>query len=135
MTEKLQTMFKNKNTYYILGVVTLLLLLSLLLLLKPSRANPTGTFADQQVGDYSFTNATLTKEGQSSTYRVKVVNTSNTTKELSLIEIHLKDASNKELEVLYGYIGNSLNSKEIRELTASIDIDLSQATTVEYIIK
>ena len=135
MTEKLQTMLKDKKTYYILGIVVLLLLLSLLLLLKPSRANPTGTFPDQQVGDYSFTNATLTKEGQSSTYRVKVVNMSNTTKELSLIEIHLKDSANKELEVLYGYIGNSLNSKEIREITASIDIDLSQATTVEYIIK
>ena len=135
MTEKLQTIFKNKNTYYILGVVVLLLLLSLILLFKPSRANPTGTFPDQQVGDYSFTNATLTAEGQSSTYRVKVVNTSNTMKELSLIEIHLKDSANKELEVLYGYIGNSLNSKEIREITASIDIDLSQATTVEYIVK
>lgn len=135
MKQKIQTISKNKKTYYILGAVVLLLLLSLLLLLKPSSANVVGTYPDQQVGDYSFTNATISKEGETTTYKAKVENTSSTNKELSLIEIHLKNDSNQELEVLYGYIGESLASKEVRELTASIDKDISQATSVEYIIK
>lgn len=135
MKEKVQALLKEKKTYYIGGAVLGCLVLLLLLVVLPStKAEVAGNFPDQKVGNLAFQNGKLNIDGENSNYTVDVVNEGGN-QSLNLIEIHFKDNDQNELATLYGYIGSSINQKEKKTITTGVDMNLSKATTVEYIIK
>ena len=88
---------------------------------------------NQEVDNLLFENASLEYENNISTYTVDVTNKQDNIYNLKYINIKIKDEENNEY-TLIGYIGDYLNSNETRKITASIDKDITDITSITYSI-
>ena len=88
---------------------------------------------NQEVDNLLFENASLEYENNISTYTVDVTNKQDNIYNLKYINIKIKNEENNEY-TLIGYIGDYLNSNETRKITASIDKDITDITSITYSI-
>lgn len=133
--EKLNKITKNQK---IIGMITIFLFVGLIgfQLMKGSRATEDpGFLKNQTVENLEFSNASLVFENNVSTFSVQVMNTlGEDDYNLSTIEIIFKDSEGNEIENLLGYIGNSLEPKEVKILEASVDKEITNVSSIEYVI-
>ena len=83
---------------------------------------------DQEVDNLVFSNADLNGNKLS----VEVKNNSNEVYTLNTIDVVFKDESGSEITTLSGYIGNSLNTGDVKRLVVETDEDLSNSYSIEY---
>ena len=124
----------SKNTRNLIISSLVLGLGILLILIGSSLASTESTILkDQVVDNLSFENATLEYANNVSTFKVEVTNDNTEAYNLKYIEINFKDSSDK-VSKLIGYIGEVIASGETREITASIDKDITDSVSLEYSI-
>ena len=131
-------MFKIKefiNKYKIqTSVVCLFILLCIIFIVSSSFAEPnSGYLRNQTIDSLSFENANLVYENGITTFTVEVYNESGESYSLKNISINLTNDSN-DVTTLVGYIGEELETDEGKLITASIDQDLSNSTSLEYVV-
>ena len=124
----------SKNTRNLIISSLVLGLGILLILIGSSLASTESTILkDQVVDNLSFENATLEYTNNVSMFKVEVTNDNTEAYNLKYIEINFKDSSDK-VSKLIGYIGEVIASGETREITASIDKDITDSVSLEYSI-
>ena len=83
---------------------------------------------NQEIDNLVFSNADLNGNKLS----VEVKNNSNEVYTLNTIDVVFKDESGSEITTLSGYIGNSLNTGDVKRLVVETDEDLSDSYSIEY---
>ncbi len=124
----------NKKKIAIISVLSILVIGIAIYFIGRSVATVDSTILKNQVVDgLSFTDAKLGYEKGVSTITVNVTNTNKETYSLNYIEIKVTEESGNVI-TLIGYIGDSIDSEQKKIITASIDKDITTATSLEYII-
>ena len=124
----------NKNTRrLIIGALVLGLGILLVLIGTSIASTETTILQDKVVEGLSFENASLEYQNNTRTFKVEVTNTNSDPYNLKYIEIIFTDEKDQE-EKLIGYIGEEIKNEETREITASIDKDLTKSTKLKYSI-
>ena len=133
--EKLNKLTKNQK---IIGIITIVLFVGVIAfqIIKGTRAtDDPGFLKNQTVENLEFSNASLNYENNVSTFSVEVMNTlEGDDYNLSTIEIIFKDSEGNKIENLLGYIGNTIESKEVKVLEASVDKEITNVSSIEYVI-
>ena len=124
----------NKNTKNLIISSLVLGLGILLILIGNSLATSDSTILKKQVVDnLSFENASLEYIDNTSTFKVEVTNNNIDIYNLKYIEIIFKDENNISTKLI-GYIGESIDVGETKEIVASIDKDINNSVSLEYSI-
>ena len=124
----------SKKNKIILGICSIFIIGVAIMLLGVSYSSTeSGYLKDQTVSGLSFKNANLTTDNGVSTYTVQVSNDSEESYSLKTISIIFTDNSNNKT-ALSGYIGNELSASETKVMQASIDVELTDIVSVEYVI-
>ena len=124
----------NKNTKNLIISSLVLALGILLILIGNSLATSDSTILKNQVVDnLSFENASLEYMNNTSTFKVEVTNNNSDIYNLKYIEIIFKDEKDISTKLI-GYIGESIEVGETREIVASIDKDITNSVSLEYAI-
>ena len=124
----------NKKYIPILSIIIVLVLGVVIYFVGPSVATKDSTILkDQEVEGLTFTNADLNVEKGISTLSVSVTNTNKEAYSLNYIEIVVKD-DKENSNTLIGYIGDKVEPNDTKIITASIDKDITNSTSLEYII-
>ena len=106
----------------------------------PTPENPTNITdkemtKDQTVESLKFTNTEITYDGNMTTFRSEVTNTSNNEVILSNVIAYItyenEDGEQKTLEMMV-YFGEKLQAGETRSTKNNIDVDLRKASKIEY---
>lgn len=119
----------------LLGGLGCLFLAIILIGIGVSYSDPNSSYlSDQTVENLEFKNANLVYENGVSKYTVEVTNSLTTNYSLKTIDIIFKDSSGNEIENLVGYIGNTLTPGEMKLLDASVDKELTDIVTIEYVV-
>ena len=118
-----------------LGGIALFFLAIITIGLGISMADPeSGYLSDQTIDGLTFENAKLVYENGVSTYTVEVVNDLEEEYNLKNINIVFKDGEGNEIVTLLGYIGEKLSVGETKLIDASINEEISNITSIEYVI-
>ena len=133
---KLKRIKMSKNKKIILGTLGgLVLLLGILGIIKSTFAIYDSEYLNVQiVDDLEFTNAFENYTDNIYTFNVEVTNTKEEEYKLKTIDVVFKDKNNNEIEILNGYIGDSLGSKEKKILSVSVDKEIKDIGSISYII-
>lgn len=133
---KLKRIKMSKNKKIILGTLGgLVLLLGILGIIKSTFAIDDSEYLNVQiVDDLEFTNAFENYTDNIYTFNVEVTNTKEEEYKLKTIDVVFKDKNNNEIEILNGYIGDSLGSKEKKILSVSVDKEIKDIGSISYII-
>ena len=124
----------SKNTRNLIIVSLVLGLGILLVLIGQSLASSESTILQKQVVEgLSFDEATLEYTNEESIFKVEVTNNNTSTYNLKYIEIKFTDEEGN-ISKLIGYIGESLEAEETKEIAASIDKDITNSVNLEYSI-
>lgn len=125
-------MSKNKKIMLAtLGGIALLL--GILGIIKSTFAIDDSEYLNVQiVDDLEFTNAFENYTDNIYTFNVEVTNTKEEEYKLKTIDVVFKDKNNNEIEILNGYIGDSLGSKEKKILSVSVDKEIKDIGTISY---
>ena len=124
----------NKKNIPTLSIILVLVLGVIIYFVGPSIATLDSTILkDQEVEGLTFTNADLVVEDGISTLTVSVTNTNSDTYSLNYIEIVVTDDKDNS-DTLIGYIGESIDSNETKIITASIDKDITNSKSLDYVI-
>ena len=124
----------NKKYIPILSIILVLVLGVVIYFVGTSTATDTSTILrDQEVEGLTFTNANLSVDKGISTISVSVTNTNKEAYSLNYIEIVVKD-DKENSNTLIGYIGDKVEPNDTKIITASIDKDITNSTSLEYII-
>ena len=91
-----------------------------------------GVIEDKTVGELKLTNSSLLTEENSSTLVTLVTNPTDKNISVRIFNIYVKDKDGNEIVKLQGYVGGEVPAGESREITSSVDMNLSNAHTVEY---
>lgn len=121
----------------IVGILTIFLFLGVIgfQMIKGSFATADENYLKSQtVENLEFGEAVLDYENGLSTYTVEVKNTLDDDYTLKTINIIFKDSEGKEIENLLGYIGDTLKGKEVKILEASVDKEITNISSIEYVI-
>ena len=124
---------KNKRlTMLISGVIAILIIIvSASMSLSVRLTNENELLKDQSVENLIFKNAQINYENNVSKLSVEVENEKEESQTLKYIKIILKD-ENEEETTLIGYIGEEIESKATKEISASIDKDITKNTSMRY---
>ena len=90
---------------------------------------------DQEVDGLKMTNTSLTITNGISTLVTEVSNNTGSDYQLEEFTIIIKDKDDNVLATIPGYVGETIENGSTKTIDSSIDIDLSNATSVEYKIK
>ena len=133
MDKKMKIWFeKSKKPIIIIGSIFIIMIV--VFLIGRSLADPnSGYLRNQSVDGLSFENAELVYENGITTFTAEVYNESGDIYRLKNISIQLADEADT-VTTLVGYIGDSLDEEEGTYLKASIDQDLSDTVSLEYVI-
>lgn len=101
---------------------------------KPNTVTNEDVVGDKQVDVFKLTKTSLVYENGSSTLITSVYNSSSEKQYIKSFKIELKDDSNKVITTLIGYIGEEIAAGETRQITSSTDLDLTNASKIEYTI-
>lgn len=87
---------------------------------------------DQEFEGLKMTNTSLVIEAGVSTLVTEVSNNTGADYYLNQFVITVKDADGKVITTLPGYVGDVIHNGEVAVINSSIDIDLSNAASIEY---
>lgn len=133
MDKKIKIYYKKFQKPLII-IAILIIALFIGFVVKNSFSDPnTGYLRNQTINNLSFENAALVFENGITTYTVEVHNESGDVYDLKTISVNLKDKDQK-VTTLIGYIGNLLDKDETKILKVSIDQDLSNTISVDYVV-
>lgn len=100
---------------------------------EPSANTNTNVIAEQDFEGLKINNVSLITEGETSVFTADVVNTTSENIEVKSFDIIMKDANGNEVITLLGYIGNTIAPNNSSTITSSVEMDLSNVVTVEYV--
>ena len=89
---------------------------------------------DQEVGGFRFSNTSLIIENGESKLTTEVKNITDQDLSLQSFDIIVKDKNGKEMTTLLGYVGESIKVGEVKTLTSETDVDLTNASSIEYVL-
>ena len=113
------------------GVLIIVVAVVIIFVGKSMATTDSSILRNQTVGGLSFENATLEYKEGVSTYTVDVYNEEKDKITLKNIEIDFKQSDGTTI-TLTGYVGNSLESDEGKKMQASVDLDLTNSTDIEF---
>jgi len=93
-----------------------------------------GVFKNQVVENLSFENGDIKVNDGTSTITVDVYNDTDSDYILSTIDVIVTLEDNSK-ETLTGYVGDKIKTHEAKVLSVSVDKDLSNIKSIEYIVK
>ncbi len=99
---------------------------------KPNTVTNEDVVGDKEVDVFKLSKTSLVYENGSSTLITSVYNSSTETQYIKSFNIEIKDDSNKVITTLIGYIGEEIAAGETRQITSSTDLDLTDASKIEY---
>jgi len=91
-----------------------------------------GVISSKLEDGFKFENTSLVTENKTTTYIVYMTNTNNKEVKVSKVKVTMKDKEKKEVTSIDINVNRTLKSKETLELSASIEMDLTKVTTIEY---
>lgn len=122
---------KKKNILIIASVVMIVIALVIVFTREVPNTTSSGYEIELEsttVDNLRFANGKLTNGN----LVVQVQNTLGETYSLKTIDVTFKNESNQDIITISGYIGESLETNEIRNLNIKSDVDLSNTKTVSY---
>ena len=90
---------------------------------------------DQTFEGLTFTNTSLTTTNGVSTLITEVSNSTGEDYTLEEFTITIKNKDGEVITTIPGYVGDVIKNGETRTINSSIDIDLSNASSIEYSVK
>ena len=96
-----------------------------------NNVNP-GVIDDKEQDGLKFTNTALACSKTSSQLTTLVQNMTSSDIEVRIFDIIVKDKDGKIIVQLQGYVGGEVPFGETREIVSNVDMDLINATSVEY---
>jgi len=99
--------------------------------LMVANVNP-GVINDKEQNGLKFTNTSLISTENSATLTTSVENTTGNDIEVRVFNIIVKDKTDKTITVLQGYVGGVVPVGEKRDIVSHVDINLTEATEIEY---
>ena len=90
---------------------------------------------DQVIDELTLTNTSLITKNGESTLVTLVTNSTGSTKTVKTFDIFVKDEKGEVIVTLTGYVGGEVPPGESRTITSNVEMDLSKAKSVEYVIK
>ena len=124
----------SKNIKNLVLSSFILIMSGIIVLIGVTLAASDSTILKNQVVDnLSFENASLEYIDNTSTFKVEVTNNNIDIYNLKYIEIIFKDENNISTKLI-GYIGESIDVGETKEIVASIDKDINNSVSLEYSI-
>ena len=90
---------------------------------------------DQTFEGLTFTNTSLTTTNGVSTLITEVSNSTGEDYTLEEFTITIKNKAGEVITTIPGYVGDVIKNGETRTINSSIDIDLSNASSIEYSVK
>ena len=124
--------YKQKIT--VIGLMGLTLLTIVVLKMGSTLADPNSNYLkNQEVDGLAFEDANVVYEDGKTTFTVNVYNYGDEEYSLKTININFRDKDGN-MNTLIGYIGDKLKVEEGRQLTASIDKDITNSINLEYVI-
>ena len=113
------------------GVLIIVVAVVIIFVGKSIASTDSSILRNQTVEGLSFENAILEYKDGVTTYTVDVYNENKEKVSLKNIEINFKQEDDTYI-TLTGYIGNSLDSDEGKKMQASVDLDLTNSTDIEF---
>lgn len=124
--------YKRRRVIALFSAVFIIVLAVVLIKTGKSMASTdTSVLRNQKVDGLTFENATLEYKDGITTFTVDVYNETKKTYKLKNVDINFVQEDGQKITLL-GYTGESLESDEGRKITASVDIDLTASTNIEY---
>lgn len=123
----------NRKKYLVSCIVIVLVIVGSIFLYNftTSKAIDTTTLlSDQVVDNLKFMNTKL----ENNKLTVVVYNQLEESYNLKTIDVIFQDENYNEITKVVGYIGETIDNKDMKQLVVSTDIDLSNASHIKYII-
>ena len=123
----------NRNKYIVSCIVIGLVIVGSIVLYNftTSKAIDTTTLlSDQVVDNLKFMNTKL----ENNKLTVVVYNQLEESYNLKTIDVEFQDENYNEITKVVGYIGETIDNKDMKQLVVSTDVDLSNASHIKYII-
>ena len=130
IAEKVQ---KNKSKYIISCIVIGVVIVGSVLLYNftTSKAMDTTTLlSDQVVDNLKFMKTKL----ENNKLTVVVYNQLEESYNLKTIDVEFQDENYNKITTVRGYIGESIDNKDMKQLVVSTDVDLSKASHIKYTV-
>lgn len=130
IAEKVQ---KNKSKYIISCIVIGVVIVGSVLLYNftTSKAMDTTTLlSDQVVDNLKFMKTKL----ENNKLTVVVYNQLEESYNLKTIDVEFQDENYNKITTVRGYIGESIDNKDMKQLVVSTDVDLSNASHIKYTV-
>ena len=122
---------KNNKT---IVAIFIMVIGALIVIIGNSFATTDSTIlSDRIIDNLTFKDASLEYEKGSSTYSVSITNNNDSAYTLKYINIKVT-LPGDNIYNLVGYVGTSIGKNETRILKAAVDVDLTNATNIEYSI-
>lgn len=123
----------NRKKYLVSCIVIGLVIVGSIFLYNftTSKAIDTTTLlSDQVVDNLKFMNTKL----ENNKLTVVVYNQLEESYNLKTIDVIFQDENYNEITKVVGYIGETIDNKDMKQLVVSTDVDLSNASHIKYII-
>lgn len=124
---------KNKKKYLVSFIAIIIVIIGSVLLYNftTSKAMDTTTLlSDQVVDNLKFMKTNL----ENNKLTVVVYNQLEESYNLKTIDVEFQDENYNKITTVRGYIGESIDNKDMKQLVVSTDVDLSNASHIKYII-
>ena len=124
---------KNKKKYLVSFIAIIIVIIGSVLLYNftTSKAMDTTTLlSDQVVDNLKFMKTKL----ENNKLTVVVYNQLEESYNLKTIDVEFQDENYNKITTVRGYIGESIDNKDMKQLVVSTDVDLSNASHIKYII-
>ena len=100
---------------------------------EPSANTDDAVVGEQTIDGLKFTNITLISEGESTVYTADVVNTTDAAIDVKSFNVTFKDKDGKEIVTILVFVGSNIAPNESASVSASVDMSLLNAKSVEYV--
>ena len=124
---------KNKKKYLVSCLTIIIVIIGSVLLYNftTSKAIDTTTLlSDQVVDNLKFMKTKL----ENNKLTVVVYNQLEESYNLKTIDVEFEDENYNEITTVRGYIGESIDNKDMKQLVVSTDVDLSNASHIKYTV-
>ena len=124
---------KNKKKYLVSFIAIIIVIIGSVLLYNftTSKAMDTTTLlSDQVVDNLKFMKTKL----ENNKLTVVVYNQLEESYNLKTIDVEFQDENYNEITTVRGYIGESIDNKDMKQLVVSTDVDLSNASHIKYTV-
>ena len=124
---------KNKKKYLVSFIAIIIVIIGSVLLYNftTSKAMDTTTLlSDQVVDNLKFMKTKL----ENNKLTVVVYNQLEESYNLKTIDVEFQDENYNKITTVRGYIGESIDNKDMKQLVVSTDIDLSNASHIKYTV-